>query len=463
MGTGTIISGVSDLRRAARDLFGSRQPVVVSHRGPVTYDVTPDGLQARAGAGGLAGALRSLSDHVPLTWASCAMSEGDRLAAAAGGADAPADASRLRLAVLPERVYQLHYEVASNPILWFVQHRIAEALAPGRDDEIEEAWEEGYRPANARLAATVADELDRPDTAPVVFVHDYQLYLLPGILRRLWPRLTISHFVHIPWPTPEAWEVLPLYIRREIVASLAAADIVGFQTRRDVAAFLACCRAWLPDARVDASTSSVAVGARRAHVRAYPISVDVDGVRALTADPSFLAHRARFAAADTERTIVRVDRLDPTKNVVRGFRAFERLLECRPEWRERVTFRSFLVPSRSTIPEYRRLAGEVFALVDRINLRFGTPAWQPIRLAYEHDREQALAGLSLADVMLVNPVADGMNLVAKEGAIVNDRDGVLVLSTTAGAYEELGPACLGVDPLDVAGTADALARALTMP
>ena len=351
MGMRTIVSGGSDLRRAARHLFGSRCPVVVSHRGPVSYDLTPDGLRATAGAGGLAGALRSLSDHVPLSWASCAITDGDRLAAAAGCDDVPVGAPRPRMAVLPEREYRLHYEVASNPILWFLQHRMADALVPGRDVEIVEAWDEGYRPANARLATVVADELSRPDTAPVVFVHDYQLYLVPGMLRRRRPDLTINHFVHIPWPAPEAWELLPLSVRREIAASLAAADVVGFQTRRDAAAFLACCRAWLPDARVDEVAGVVTRGGRRAHVRAYPISVDVAGVRAVTADPSFRIHRARFAAEAAERTIVRVDRLDPSKNVVRGFRAFERLLEARPKsplagerWRFEPRFRPAPLP-----------------------------------------------------------------------------------------------------------------------
>ncbi|HEY8476593.1 MAG TPA: trehalose-6-phosphate synthase [Chloroflexota bacterium] len=446
-------------------LFGGRRPVVVSHRGPVTYHLDEDGLHPKPSAGGLAGALRCLDGHAPLTWVACAASEGDHLVATRPTAPAPLQGGslRLRLVALPRQVYHWHYEVFSNPILWFVQHGLADQLFPEHRRVMDEAWAQGYVPANVWFASHVARELRQQDTAPTVFVHDYHLYLLPGLLRQQFPGITIHHFLHIPWPEPASWCFLSTPVRQAIVESLAAADVVGFQTHRSAHNFLQTCRALLPDAVVDEEGGLVEWRGRQVCVRAYPISVDPRHLRSLRATPEFRCHQARFRDMAKGRVIVRVDRLDPSKNVLRGFEAFARLLERRPAWREAVTFLSFLVPSRSTIPEYRQLAERTLAAVKEINQRFGTETWQPIHLFYQHDQVQALAGLSIADVVLVNPVADGMNLVAKEAIVVNERDGVLVLSKRAGAYEELWPGCLGINPFDVDATANALAEALDMP
>lgn len=458
---GTVAA--SALHERFQRLLRGQRPIVASHRGPVTFQDGPSGCTVQPGAGGLAGALRALSRHVPWSWVACAMTQADRSLARRGQPlNLDGETYRLRLVDLPPRVHQLHYEVFSNPLLWFVQHGLAEQLQTRDEAAILEAWSDGYLPANARIAEAIAAEAAEPGRAPLVLIHDYQLYLVPALLRRLRQDLIVHHFVHIPWPEPDAWSILPASIRRALLAGLLGADIIGFQTWTDVCCFLACCRAWL-GAEVDERDGLVRWRSAATRVRAYPISVDVGGLQRLLSTPRVRADQERLRPLIPERAIVRVDRLDPSKNIPRGFAAFERLLAEHPAWRERVVFLSFLVPSRSSIPEYRALADEVMHQVAAINQRFGSGSWQPIHLFYDHNREQALAGLSLADVVLVNSLADGMNLVAKEAAVVSERDAVLVLSTRAGAFEELWPASIGIDPLDTASTAAALHRALSLP
>jgi trehalose 6-phosphate synthase len=207
----------------------------------------------------------------------------------------------------------------------------------------------------------------------------------------------------------------------------------------------------------------VRIGRREVAVRVYPISVDPPALRADLVRAAAEGYRAALSQRSGEITIVRVDRVDPIKNIPLGFRAFGRLLERRPELVGKATFLAFLVPSRTTIPEYQREYADVLASVDEVNRRFGRAGYEPIQVIYENNRLQALAGMSLADVVLVNSVADGMNLIAKEAPIVNDRDAALVLSTRAGAWAELGGAALGVDPLSLDATVAALEKAISMP
>jgi trehalose 6-phosphate synthase len=197
-------------------------------------------------------------------------------------------------------------------------------------------------------------------------------------------------------------------------------------------------------------------------VRDYPISVDVRNIRKLGSDPATLLHKKRLMPREGERLIVRVDRLDPSKNIDTGFKAFGALLERRPDLAGKVRFLAFLVPSRNAIPEYQTYADEVWNEVETINRLHGRKDWKPIQVFYEENRLQAIAGMALADVLLVNPLADGMNLVAKEGPLVSERDAVLVLSESCGAHVQLGHAALSVPPTDIRATSLALERALEM-
>src|SRR5260370_6604675 len=214
--------------------------------------------------------------------------------------------------------------------------------------------------------------------------------------------------------------------------------------------------------RVAEAEGVVMYGGRLVWVRAYPVSIDVDAMRQLSESPRVRELEAEVASWRPEKLIVRVDRTDPSKNLIRGFLACERLLEDHPEFHGRFTLWAFLQPSRQDVVAYRQYLDLVRSTVDRINSRFQTGAWEPIRLDLGEDIHRALAAYRSYDVLLVNPILDGMNLVAKEGPVVNQRSGVLVLSESAGAHEELGVHGLSVNPFDVEITAEAIHRALEM-
>ncbi|HLE01857.1 MAG TPA: trehalose-6-phosphate synthase, partial [Dehalococcoidia bacterium] len=265
------------------------------------------------------------------------------------------------------------------------------------------------------------------------------------------------------WPGPEVWQELPAPLVEEICRGLLANDIVSFQTGASARNFLLTCTGLLSGVEADPEGLALSYRGRWTRVRHHPISVDVEELRQYAASPEVGDHKRQLAPLCGHRTIVRVDRLDPSKNVLGGFQAFDLFLQRYPQWVGQVSFLAFLVPSRTAIPEYQAYTQAVFRLAEEINARHGQPAWQPIRVFNEDSYPQGIAALSLYDVLLANPLADGMNLVSKEGPIVNERDGVLVLSRNAGSFEELGGASLPVDPEDIPATAEALAVALAMP
>ncbi|MHB1415342.1 MAG: alpha,alpha-trehalose-phosphate synthase (UDP-forming), partial [Chloroflexota bacterium] len=325
------------------------------------------------------------------------------------------------------------------------------------------AWRDGYQPVNRAFADALAREIRQGDSAPLVMLHDYHLYLTAELLRERIPAAIVQQFIHIPWPEPQAWQALPSALVRAICRGLLANDIVGFQTKRSTANFVATCEAKLPEVTVDRSCGLIRLGGHPTLARAYPISIDVASLRTFASSPEVAAYERRIRPLCGQQTVLRVDRLDPSKNVLTGYLAYERMLEMRPDLRRRVNFLSFLVPSRTSIPEYQRYGEKVFAAVRRINSRFAQDGWQPIHLFYENNYPQAIAAMRLYDVLMVNSALDGMNLVSKEGPIVNKREGVLVLSRGAGSFEELGGDAIGISPFDVEGTSQALQKALAMP
>jgi trehalose 6-phosphate synthase len=441
------------------------QLLIVSNRGPVEHCVDDGGrLHRRSTGGGVATALASVPASMPATWVASAASPLDRMLAADGRAVQLAQGRRLRLVALPSEVYELFYGTFCNPILWFLQHSLWGHLRWSNPrEQAVDAWERGYLPANQAFAEAVADELGDGGYPSRVMLHDYHLYVAPRFIRDLCPRAALQQFIHIPWPGPEAWDELPPVIAQSVCEGLLANDSVVFQTQGSVHNFLLTCRALLADAQVDFSGRTVVYRHRPTRVWANPISVDVRGLRSRVSSPEARPYHAKLALETGERTIVRVDRLDPSKNVKVGFQAFDLLLKKHPEWVGRVKFLAFLVPSRTGVAEYRAHAEQVFALVEHVNRRHGKAGWTPIRVFYEHNRLQALVGMGFYHVLLVNPVSDGMNLVSKEGPVVNHTDGALVLSATAGSASELSEGALLVLPDDVEGTAEALHAALSLP
>ncbi|WP_330345074.1 trehalose-6-phosphate synthase [Streptomyces longwoodensis] len=419
--------------------------LVASNRGPVSYTVGEDGsLTARRGGGGLVSGLSAIGPDADALWVCSALSDGDREAVRRGEGE-----PGTRMLDVPADVHADAYNGIANSVLWFVHHMLYQTpLEPVFDAEFRRQWA-SYETYNRAFAEALAEEA-APGAA--VLVQDYHLTLVPGMLRELRPDLRISHFSHTPWAPPEYFRMLPRDIAGQVLRGMLGADRLGFLTRRWADAFTACCEQFA------GGTGDTQIG-----------------VHGLGADGEFLRERAHRSDVDERmaglreeigagrRAIVRVDRTELSKNIVRGLLAYEQLLVDHPEWRERVVHVAFAYPSRQDLAVYRDYTAEVQRTAERINERFGTPGWTPVVLHVKDDFARSLAAYRLADVALVNPIRDGMNLVAKEMPVLSEEGCVLVLSQEAGAFEELGEDALAVNPYDVVDTARALHEALTMP
>jgi trehalose 6-phosphate synthase len=429
-----------------------RKLIVVSNRGPVSYGRAADGTRtAKRGGGGLVTALRSLVQYHDVTWIASAITEEDRTVAGETRNETARDGSpyKLRLVAHDRQAYDWYYNVVANPMLWFVQHSLWELpYAPKVDAAFHRAWAEGYVAVNASFAAAVDAELERtPDAA--VFFHDYHLYLAPRMVRERRPDAALMHFVHIPWPQPDYWRIFPKYARSAIHEGLIANDVIGFHTERWRRNFIYSVRELLGE---DVTAKTVTA----------PISVDSAEFAELAQSDAVLSAEQEIVAGRPEKLVVRVDRTDPSKNIVRGFRAFELYLDAHPEMHRRVGMLALLDPSRQDIPEYAEYLGAIQREARRVNDRFQQSGWRPIDLQIADDFAKSVAAYKQFDVLLVNAIFDGMNLVAKEAPLVNERDGVVVLSENAGAHAELGDWALTVNPFDVEGQAEAIGRALSM-
>ena len=441
------------------------QPLVlVSNRGPVSYE---DDGSVKRGTGGLVTALTGLASHRDAIWIASAMTDGDVAQSSEHGGrpfevEAPEGGTyHVRFVASDPEAYDRFYNIFANPMLWFIQHYLwDQSNAPDIRRHEVEAFSNGYNVVNRDLAGAVLEEIEGQDE-PVVMVHDYQLYTLPAMVRAERPDVFLHHFVHIPWTQSDAWRVLPAWIRDEIYYGLLANDIIGFHTRSYRRNFLQCCRDLL-DLDVDMERGVVFCGGREVWVRAYPLPIDYSATRAVASRPGVARFEESLLRRRREFLILRVDRADLSKNVLRGFTAFDIFLEQHPEFAERITFTAQLMPSRTDVPEYAEYLEKIEALVAVVNHRHGTTDWMPIDLKLRDDLEEAVASYKHYDVMMVNAMFDGMNLVAKEGPLVNERDGVSILSENTGAHEELGEFALSVNPFDVQELADAIYAALTM-
>jgi trehalose 6-phosphate synthase len=445
-----------------------RKLIVVANRGPVSFARGADGARiAKRGGGGLVTALRRLVTEHDVTWVASAITDEDRAFAAEHDGDAAdetwPDGSpyRLKLVSHDPAAYNGFYNVTANPVLWFVQHYLWNfAYAPDLDAAFHSAWRDGYEPVNARFAEAVVLELEREPGA-AVFFHDYHLYLAPKLVRDRCPDVSTTHFIHIPWPETDYWHALPRELRVAIHAGLLANDVVGFHTDRWRRNFLRACEDIL-GADVDHDASSVALDGRLTLVTSHPIGVDTDEFDRLRDDEQVLAQERSIVEHRPEFLVVRVDRTDPSKNVVRGFRAFGLFLDLHPELHLRVTMLALLDPSRQDIPEYSDYLAAIHREVDAVNDRHRRESWLPIDLQVADNFAQSVAAYKQYDALLVNAIFDGLNLVSKEAPLVNMRDGVLILSENAGSHEEIGEWAISVNPFDVNEQAEAIHTALTM-
>lgn len=442
------------------------QTLIAANRGPISFRTAEDGsLEHRRGGGGLVSGMMSVASEVDSIWVCAALSDDDRRAAAeAPGArlDRTHDLGGMRVHMLdiPERTFAGAYTGIANSTLWFLQHMLYDLPnKPSFGSEFARLWEDyaAYNTAFAEALVSGAAEGAR------VAVQDYHLALVPRILRSRRPDLRIAHFSHTPWAQPEYLRMLPDRVVRELLEGMLGADRLGFHSPRWADAFLRCC-AEILGADVDIDRRTVEHGGRVVTVGVHALGADEEGLRAGAAEPEVAQRHGTLSeiVGDT-RLIVRVDRTELSKNIVRGLESYRELLTLHPEWRGRVTHLAFAYPSRGDVPEYREYTETVLRMAEEINEEFSTPEWTPLVLEVNDDYPRSLASFQLADVLLVNPIRDGMNLVAKEGPLLSERDSVLVLSREAGAADELGEDALLVNPFDTVETAEALHRALSMP
>ncbi|HET8937526.1 MAG TPA: bifunctional alpha,alpha-trehalose-phosphate synthase (UDP-forming)/trehalose-phosphatase [Polyangiales bacterium] len=422
---------------------------MVSNRLPVTMAGSSEEPTLLPSSGGLARALRELHEHSDGRWVGWL---GDAAKSEPGATNKlyeQAEAMRLKPVPLRAREISLFYDGYSNAVLWPLFHYLLDKVRL----EASKEWR-AYVDVNVRFADSIAAETRSGDT---VWIHDYQLALVPALVRQRVPGARIGYFQHIPWPSSDVFRILPS--RREILTGLLGADLLGFQTDNDRQNFL---HAVADVLKVDFQMHSVQWEERQVRVGVYPIGIDVESFERNS--PAIDATVAQVRAKTQGKTILLgVDRLDYTKGLPRRLLAIDHLLEREPGLRERLHYIQVAVPTREKVDAYAELRKTVNELVARINSKYGSPTDSPVLLLYRHiSMEQLIAMYRVADIMLVTPLRDGMNLVAKEYvAARTDNRGCLILSEFAGAASELASA-LAVNPYDVSALAFTIQRALSM-
>ncbi|GAA2913690.1 trehalose-6-phosphate synthase [Streptosporangium fragile] len=437
--------------------------LVASNRGPVSFTLSEEGaLSMRRGGGGLVSGLSEVAKDLNMLWVCAALSDGDRSAVrqAPGGRldHAGYDTGALRMLDIPPATFHRAYNAVANSTLWFVNHLLYDTPnRPHFDARFRREWE-SYRTYNEAFAMALAEEAAH---GARVLVQDYHLSLAPTMLRGERPDVRIAHFSHTPWAPPEYFSLLPDDVGTELLEGILGADHAGFLTARWGGAFMDCCETLL-GARVDRGERTVTYAGRTTRIGVHSLGVDGKALWARASEPDVESHMAALRdQVGDRRLIVRIDRTELSKNIVRGLTAYREFLATHPEWHGRVTHLAFAYPSRHDLPEYREYTAAVQRCAQEIEDEYATEDWDPLILNVNDDYPRSLAAYRLADVLLVNPIRDGMNLVAKEGPILSPTS-VLVLSREAGAAAELGEHALTVNPYDVSATAAALHEGLTM-
>ena len=475
--------------------------LVASNRGPITYQFGADGsLTGQRGGGGMiagvTAGLAALGPEASVTWICAALSDADRAVARsrAGGA-VDEDGIPVRMLDIAPGIFDRAYNNVANSALWFLLHQIFDTPnQPRFGREFRRDWE-SYLAYNAAFADALAQEALTRDAPPPealsqealsqetgrerlrVMIQDYHLCLAPRLLRERLADTTsdarIAHFCHTPWAPLDYYRMLPDEVGRALLDGILGADRAGFHTVRWATAFMDCCAVLLGADVADAdglggpgpgTLGQVTYRGHVTEVGVHPLGVDAPALRERAQADDVRAHvgAIRLAAGD-RKLIVRVDRTELSKNIVRGLAAYRELLTTRPQWRGRVMHLAFSYPSRSALAEYRSYTDQIHRLALDINEEFGTADWNPLILDVKDDYPRSLAACALADVLLVNPIRDGMNLVAQEGPVLSERGCALVLSREAGAAATLAAGALLVNPYDISETAEALHQALVMP
>lgn len=441
--------------------------IVVSNRGPVEFYKYDRELEMKRGSGGLVSTLLPLMEALNGVWIASAMTQGDMEIAERfpdNRVPIPEEDPLFWVpfvVVDPER-YEYYYSTISNPLLWFVQHYMWNSpYTPDIDDKIHKAWNEGYKYVNQKFADKVLVESKRNDKEPLIMLQDYHLYLCPAYIRKKMKNTFLSQFIHIPWPQSEYFSIIPEYMRTSIMEGLLSNNLLGFHIPRYVNNFLQTCEAY--GARVDYEDGVVWHHGQATHVKSYPISIDYEGIKNMASSEEVIGKEKLVREIKGDCFLFyRTDRADLSKNIIRGFQAFELFLHKYPEYQGKVKFLITGKPTRQQIREYQNYYHDIEDVIKDINVKYGTDDWKPIELVFKADYKLVVAAFKNYDCIIVNPIADGMNIVPKEASAVNQNEGVIILSEKAGCFEELKDNVLVVNPFDISQTAEAYYDAVIM-
>ncbi|NYB52621.1 MAG: trehalose-6-phosphate synthase [Methanobacteriaceae archaeon] len=451
------------------EFLKDKEIIVASNRGPVVFkkDAKTGKIELIRGAGGIVGSMIPFLEKTHGTWVSSAIGECDDYMNNKYHGKVPVPLENpeyyVQFVKTEEDVYNKFNGKFANPLLWFIHHSMwFSPYSPCGDDELHQAWD-SYSYVNSRFAETIGNDISMSDKTPIVMLQDYHIYLTPKMIRENHPDVLMSQFVHIPFPSPEIFQQLPNYMQTEILTSILTNNVLGFHIPRYMNNFLQTIKLILPEATVDDLTGDILYNGHICHVRTYPISIDRETLTRHGQSPQVIAKKVEVDEMIGDcKLIYRTDRADLSKNIIRGFQAYDMFLDKYPDWRGKVKFVATLMPSRQDIKIYREYTDNIRDIVKEINEKYGTPDWEPIKYICRGDYDLVVALLKRYDVLMVNPILDGMNIVAKEGSVLNENNGVLVLSTGAGCYEELKDGAVCINPYDLRQTAEAIDTALLM-
>lgn len=450
------------------EFLQDKEIIVASNRGPVVFKRNVEGkIELIRGAGGIVGSMIPFLKKTHGKWVSSAIGECDHYMNNKYNFKVPIPLEDpeyyVQFIKTEENIYNNFNGKFANPLLWFIHHSMWNPpYSPCADDELHQAWD-SYQHVNSMFADAIGEDIYKSDKTPIVMLQDYHLYLTPQLIRKQHPEVLMSQFVHIPFPPPEIFQQLPNHMQIEILESMLTNNVLGFHIPRYMNNFLQTIKQILPHVSVDDTLGDILYNGHTCHVRTYPISVDIETLQIHAQDPNVIAKEAEVEKMIGDcKLIYRTDRADLSKNIIRGFQAYDMFLEKYPEWREKVKFVATLMPSRQDIKIYREYTDKIRDIVKEINEKYATPDWQPIKYICKGDYDLVVALLKRYDVLMVNPILDGMNIVAKEGSVINENNGVLILSTGAGCYEELKDGAVCINPYDLRQTAESIDIALLM-
>lgn len=441
--------------------------IVVSNRGPVEFYKYNSKIEMKRGAGGLVSTLLPLMEALNGVWIASAMTPGDiEIAKRYPENRVPIPEEDplfwVPFVVVDPDQYECYYSTISNPLLWFVQHYMWNSpYTPDIDDKIHQAWDEGYKYMNQKFAEKVLAESKRNDKEPLIMLQDYHLYLCPTYIRKKMKNTFLNQFIHIPWPQSEYFSIIPEYMRNAIIEGLLSNNLLGFHIPRYVTNFIQTCEEY--GAEVDYNEGIIWQNGQTTHVKSYPISIDYEGIKELASSKEVSENEKLIKEIKEDCFLFyRTDRADLSKNIIRGFQAYELFLHKYPQYHGKVKFLTTGKPTRQQIREYYDYYYDIVDIIEDINVKYGNDDWKPIELIFKADYKLVVAAFKNYDCMIVNPIADGMNIVPKEASVVNEHEGVIILSEKAGCFDELKDHVLAVNPYDISQTAEAYHNALQM-